>query len=195
MQGSRVAVVSGSRVVVVALKTVLEVKSAEGFLRNRISGCAPPPPPWMPCCWDERDSLPRQQQDSTAQQPSSTSTTTRAAEQHATSDPPGTLDTGHARHRTPDTEHQGSTAARQHGSRCSTAARQHGSRITPKTHRKQHDKTSTRRSTAAGRPERRSGADDGMAGSLCPTKVEKGKTGAAKKGHRRKCYLTQHATR
>ena len=134
----------------VALKTVLEVKSAEGFLRNRIPSDRPPLPPWITCCSWARDCLPRHHSSTPPGQQSSTSTTAGAAEQHATSDPPSTLDTGH---RTPDTEHQGSTAARDHGStgagqHGSRSARQHGStaareQITQKTHQKKHDKTST----------------------------------------------------
>jgi hypothetical protein len=85
MQECGVAAVIGMqryRVVVVPLKTVSEVKSAGGVLRNRISADPPLPLGWITHCSGQRDSLapaPRQ-----PQQQHSTSTSTGQPQQQET---------------------------------------------------------------------------------------------------------------
>jgi hypothetical protein len=184
------------RVVVVPLKTVSEVKSAGGVLRNRISADPPLPPGWITCCSGQRDSLapaPRQPQQ---QHSTSTSTSTApapapapAAGYNGSRDAEVTLlpdirsststqkkdSTAPAPDSTSTGQHQRSTArARQRIGRCSRVQEY------PKD-------AAPAAAPRAGHKGQRKTADDERAEALCPTKAENGATAAGFQNS----YLTQ----
>jgi len=159
------------------MKTVLEEKSVEGLTRNRPSGCRPPLPGWIGCCRDEVDCLPPCHRTAQHQEHSSSTTTEQqssrvraTAEQHRTRSAP--IQEQHD-HRDAGAQER-STTSDPRPTLDSGSAGAAGCRNTPKTQQKQHAKTSTRSSTAARQPERRSEGDDERAEALCPTKAEKG---------------------
>jgi len=166
---------------VVALKTVLEVKSAGGVLRNRISADPPPPLGWITRCSGLRDCLPsttaapaaaqHQHQHRTAQHQHST----RSRRQRQQ------LSTEHARPRYKE-QHQHPAAQHQHSSTTSDprptldngSAGAAGARIPERRSRKNTPKPAPGAPGAARQPERRKAGDDETAEALCPTKAEKG---------------------
>ena len=111
--GCRAAGMKECGVAALAGKTVLEVKSAGGVLRNRISAVPPLPPPWIASCSGTRDCLP-----STSSSPSSSTAPAPAPDstapaQHSTRRQRQQLSTEHARPRIKGS----STSSRQHSSR------------------------------------------------------------------------------